>query len=169
MGKVIDEDSGDAVLCPYCGQDGECPHLLAIIDRSFLEVQSGKAMGRVSKALKAIELAFKKRLAISMEARRQPSWNDEHFHQLWEAALEAWNDSDGDQVVSIDMDVFYDLFADLLDEAGGHRYPGRIIEDGGPGFTSLLVVLHARYPTRVLKAFDKILSRRIETKSNPSS
>ena len=36
-----DEDTGEAVTCPFCGKADECDHLFALIDVTFGEIVAG--------------------------------------------------------------------------------------------------------------------------------
>ena len=152
MGAVVDEDSGEPVLCPYCGKEGECPHLLAIIDHSFGEVRAGEAFRRGGAMLDAVERGFERRLGSLGDPPAR--WRDPLLDELWDSAVEARRTAQGGDPVYIDLQIFYYCLAELLEMAGGLRYPGTIIEDGGPGFTSSLTILHARDPARV---FDQAL------------
>ena len=53
-----DEDSEDLVVCPYCGRSEDCPHLLAVIDKTFNECSDGYAYGRYREFHEAIEKSF---------------------------------------------------------------------------------------------------------------
>jgi len=80
------------------------------------------------------------------------------LNELWECASKDY--SSGDVYVYLDGFVLTRLIIDLLDEAGGERYPSLIENDCGPGRSSALILYHAKNPAKVLdKALAKLKAR----------
>ena len=147
-----DEESGEEIRCGYCRSVGDCPHLLAVIDRSFVECSGGYAFDRYAEFGEAIEKAF---LALlSMDQRGRPNWQDSDLAELWTGAAEDY--SPGDEDVPLDGDCLNRLIIDLFCEAGGEEYPGSIDDGGGPGFSSAISLFYAERPREV---FESALSR----------
>jgi hypothetical protein len=147
---MYDEDTGDAVECPFCGSEDDCPHLLAVLDRSFNECNGGYAYSRFHEFAERITETFERELKAGRKARKPEE--DGLVAELWEYAVEAYPES---KEVELDDDVLFNLVAELFDDAGGEEYPGSIIVEGGPGYTSALTVFHAEDPARV---FERALS-----------
>jgi hypothetical protein len=164
---MLDEDSGEIIRCPYCESDGDCEHLLAVIDHSFLECSGGYAFDRLDDLHEMIERAFLKYLRQS-DVGKQPqqlnvTWSNEFLEELWAYAEEKYPSEDDKDSVEIDGDVFFRLITDLLQEAGGDEYFGSIDDDGGPGFSSEITLFHAREPAAVFDNAMALLSQRLET------
>jgi hypothetical protein len=142
-----DEDSGEEILCPYCSQAEDCPHRLALIDRTFCDCTSGYCANRYSEFSDLLEAAFCGRLKSG--TTREYSWDDSDLDDIWKCAFDQYK---GDECVCIDCDVLARLVIDLLDRAGGEEYPGSIEDDGGPGCSSALTLFYAENPVAVTDA-----------------
>jgi hypothetical protein len=147
-----DGASEDVVPCPHCGTEGDCPHLLTLIDETFNECADGYAYVRYDEFRVAIEDSFGR--LLSNGSRKGFKWGDKQIQMLWHHAVE--NHSSEDSEVSLDPDVLTVLIVDLLKTSGGERYSGPVSDDGGPGFSSVYCLFHAENPERV---FDSALSK----------
>jgi hypothetical protein len=160
-----DEDTGEAIQCPYCGSDGsegDCEHVLAIIDRSFLECSGGYAIDRFKEFRQHIEKAFIDKLRIG--AISSGRWKDDAIEELWEYAKDNYSEADGDWI-EIDGDVLFRVIVELFEEAGGDEYPGLIDDGGGPGFSSAITLFHAQSPNVVFNRAVELLLGRLKSGS----
>lgn len=41
MGAVVDEETGQEPTCIFCDSEDDCPHLVAVIDKTFAECSGG--------------------------------------------------------------------------------------------------------------------------------
>lgn len=144
------EDTGDEIKCPRCGSDDDCPHLLAVIDSSFLECSGGYAYSRFGEFSTAVEKAFLR--ILQSRSASKAKWKDRDIQELWASAKEGYEKS-GE--VWLDCDVLFRIIITLLEEAGGEQYYGPIDEEGGPGYSSAITLFHAKNPKKV---FDGALS-----------
>jgi len=141
---VRNEDTDEAIQCPHCGSEDDCPHLLAVIDRSFLECSGGYAYDRFDEFRTTVEGSFLKQLQMGTTSSK--TWNDEHVRELWIGAMEEYSKT-GE--LCIDGYVLFRLIVNLLEEAGGDEHRGPIVDDGGPGFSSAITLFYANNPQEV--------------------
>jgi len=146
-----DSASEGVVPCPHCGTEGNCPHLLALIDETFNECADGYGYARYDEFRAAIEDSFGR--LLSDGSRKRLKWGDKQIQKLWHRAVENYSSEDSE--VTLDPDVLTVLIVDLLETSGGKRYSGSVSDDGGPGLSSVYCVFHAKNPKRV---FDSALS-----------
>jgi hypothetical protein len=136
-----DEDTGDAIICPTCGSEGECPHLLAVLDRSFQTCVGGYALDRFQKFEDMIRKAFTERIRAGSDPG--PSWAHRELDEMWKYAVDQTSDSEEmDAEIDIDGDPLFRLVAALLDREGVVELYA-IEGDDMPGFTSAMSVLYA--------------------------
>ena len=147
-----DEDSGEEIRCFYCGSTEDCPHLLAVIDRSFIECTGGWAYDRYDEFSSAIESSFLP--LLSPGAGQSVEWGRPELAELWQSASEAY--SEEDDFVSLDGYVLTRLIVELLEMAGGEQPSGSIDDGGGPGYASSISLFYARDPQQV---FERALAR----------
>lgn len=152
-----DEDTGEDVECPYCGSDGDCPHLLAVIDRTFLTCNGGYAFERFGEFRTMLEEAFRKHLRTAIGASHE--WKQYYLQELWNSASKQYTVGSDD--VYLDKDVLFDLIIELLGDAGGDEYPGSIEDDGGPGYSSVIKLFHAEDPKVVFGRALSLLGTRL--------
>jgi hypothetical protein len=142
---VYDEDSGEEILCPYCGEAEDCPHRLAMIDRTFCDCTSGYCANRYSEFSDLVEAVCLDRLKSG--TARNYSWDDSYLDELWRCAFDQYK---ADESVWIDGDVPTRIVIEVLDVASGGGYSG--VEDGGPGCSSALTLYFAENPAMEMEA-----------------
>jgi len=138
-----DEDAGQAVTCPFCGQDDVCDHLLAVVDKSIVECRHGRFTNYFANFLTLLEDAF----AEAMEAGDLGDWGDELIREMWRDSVDDCdNDPDG---IAINGFLAMRLLVSLLQESDGVEYSGNTYDGGGPGLSSALSVFYAEDPEAV--------------------
>jgi hypothetical protein len=137
------EDSDEQPKCVICGSEDECTHLVADIDRTFLECWGGAFNERETEFREAIETAFLKLL----NSKNSRKWSHDDIEQMWRQACEDYITEGGD--FTLDGYAFYRLVVELLVSAGAVDPPGQVIDDGGPGMTSSVSLLYADKPDNV--------------------
>jgi len=144
-----EDDPEKSICCPYCGATSEdgCQHVLGMVDHTFNECYGGSASDRYYEFRRSIEDHFLQLI----KARQQESfsWGDVNLQELWNLAVE--NHSPRDEEVSLEMFAFTRLFTDLLEFAGGKKYPGSLYDGYGPGMTSVISLFHAQDPQKVFE------------------
>ena len=140
-----DENSNDAITCPYCGGAESCEHLLAVLDRTFGECSGGFAYERFGEFTDQVETAFAK--ALSADDVEDVDWDTDDLRELWEIARESLDVKNGD--FTVESTVLIRVVADLFSEAGGDEYEGPATEGELPDMSSSLSVFHAEDPKTV--------------------
>jgi hypothetical protein len=153
---MYDEDSGEEIQCPHCGEAGDCSHRLALIDRTFGDCTSGYCASRYNKFSKLVESAFLEQLKRGKA--RTFLLNDPDLDELWQCAFDEYKD---DEYVWIDGGVLTRLVINLLNHAGGEEYLGLIEDEGGPGCSSALTLYFAENPSAVVEAALSELRKRL--------
>ena len=145
--RTEDEDTGEAIRCPYCETEDWCKHYFAAIDRSFLECSGGYARERFDELSKLIEAAFRKHL----QSKQKPTikWEDYHLQDLWDNVE---TESGGNEVY-LDGSMLIELIVELFGEADTVELDG--VEDDGPGLCSAMSIFYAE---DAKKAFDQALA-----------
>jgi hypothetical protein len=145
---MYDEDSGEEITCPYCDEAEDCPHSLAVIDRTFCECDSGYCADRYEEFGEIVKAAFLD--LFKNGTMKDLAWDYPELDELWKYASENYLKCDA--YVYLDGYVLDRLVIELLDEAGGERYPGPIANNGGPGCSSALTLYFAEHPAVVFEA-----------------
>jgi hypothetical protein len=153
-----DEDTGEAIQCPYCESEDHCEHLLAVLDHSFLQCSGGYAYERFDEFDECLRKAFGPKLRDSTAASHD--WKNSMITELWAWAKENAGE-DGDSVI-IDGDVLLRLVVELLEDAGGDEYPGLIDTGGGASYSSVITLFHASSPKAVFNDAVKKLRELLE-------
>lgn len=156
---MLDEDTGEPIDCPYCGSEDECPHLLAVLDRTSLECSGGYAFDRFDEFRDAIAGVFLGRLQA--DAPLVTTWKDPFVLDLWNHARENYSTHDDADDIEIDSDSLFGLIEDLFNDAGGEEYPGSIDDDRAPGDSSAITLFHARHPAKVFVKALTLLNGRL--------
>ncbi|MDP9350559.1 MAG: hypothetical protein M3P51_03325 [Chloroflexota bacterium] len=151
-----DEDTGEDVECPFCGSGEDCEHLLAVLDMTFHECRGGSVMTHLDTLRNQIQSAFAERLRT--QAAPVESWKWDHLGELWDYSEDAYQSS-GE--VEIEEAAFLGLVVELLEQSGGEEYPGSVIDEGGPGFTSSMIVMYAADPAAVVGKASGVLRSRL--------
>jgi hypothetical protein len=144
-----DDDTGEEIRCSYCSSADDCEHLLAVIDRTFLECSAGYASARFLEFSETIDAEFLERLNRGWSGRGK--WSERPLADLWKHASEEWV---AGKDVSLDPYILFALLVDLLEAAGGERYAGPVHDGEAPGFSSAITLLYAKQPRAV---FDSAL------------
>jgi hypothetical protein len=147
------EDTGEEPKCVICGSEEECDHLVANIDRTFLECWGGAFYENEDEFRDEIQSTFIKLL----KSGKSRKWPHDDITQMWDQAGEDYA-ADGEDF-RLDGYAFYRLAVELLVEAGAIDPPGQVIDEGGPGMTSSVSILYAEEPAKVTeKALKKLQS-----------
>ena len=94
------------------------------------------------------------------ECRPPSSRRSSELSDLWQYARTAY--SPHDEYVALDECVLTRLIIEVLEAAGGVRYPRSIESSGAPGYCSAWVLFHAKNPQAVFKAALADLKLRLE-------
>lgn len=147
MGEIIDENSGEEPSCVFCDSKDSCPHLVAVIDRTFAQCSGGKiynALGEFRDIVK--EIAF---IQSSSAEFSGLALIDSGLGEMVRDALERRDPDDADEVF-IDEGAFLDWIVGELMDAGAEEPDGYFVEEGGPGQSSALTLLYAEDPSDVI-------------------
>ena len=91
---VMDEDSGELILCPFCDSPNHCEHLLLLVDDTFLTWIGGYAKDQMSEFTTVIKEHFVARLKDS--GGQNISYSCEFLEELW--SLVADHGSEGESI-----------------------------------------------------------------------
>jgi hypothetical protein len=154
MGEVVDEKTGQKPSCIFCEKKDGCPHLVAVIDRTFSECYGG--------ALYEILGDLKDMLSDIVSGMiKGPEYLDKDAvnHELGAILQEAVGNYDPayPDYISIDNRMLFDWLIEALISAGAEESPGYIVEQEGPGQSSALTLLYAKHPDRVIHQVEKTL------------
>lgn len=152
MGAIIFETTGEEPTCMYCGirpSESSCRHLVALIDRTFRECNAGTLYGSVDSFHDEIE----KFLARWAQTKKSIPRRIRRFNgTLAELLVSSMKHQD------IDGWLFWKLLVELLTKAGGEEPAGGlIIEEGGPGFTSVVSLIYSKRPVAVVASAKRLL------------
>jgi hypothetical protein len=151
-----DENTGEEIRCCYCeATEGECEHLLAVVDITFDACVGGYAYDRYRCFRDLIEHSFED--ALELRAHRPVKWYDSDLDALWAAVIASF--SVEHPVVDLDSAYVNRLVGRLFVEAGGKRYVGT--ESGGPGLSSSVAVYFTRNPKQVFEKSLALLRERL--------
>lgn len=140
-----DENTNDAIVCPYCGAAESCEHLLAVLDRTFGECLGGFAYERFGEFTDQVETAFAK--ALGADDVEDVDWDTDDLRELWEIARESHDAKNGD--FALESTVLIRVVADLFLDAGGDEYANPESDGELPGMSSAPGVFHAKDPKTV--------------------
>lgn len=172
---MIDENTGEEPRCLFCGSTDDCKHLLAVIDRSFLDCYGGYAFARLDEFRKVISNVFVK---IIRTGSFQHNWKNSILNELWVLAVDAYKPKDAiplkdeaaaekyyktlEQELYVDQDILFDFIMDLFTEADAEEYDGSIDDLGGPCMSSAIRLFYAENPQKVFKKALSILRKSVE-------
>lgn len=142
---MIVEDTDEEPRCVICGSDEECAHLVANIDRTFLECYCGVFLDWEHTFRSEIQEVFLKLLRSGKEKK----WRHDDLEQMWGQASNNYP-AEGDDLM-LDGYAFYRFVVELLEGAGAIDHPGSVVDDGGPGMTSSVSLLYSKRPKTVVK------------------
>ncbi|WP_148043673.1 hypothetical protein [Paracoccus methylarcula] len=143
---TVNPDTGEEPICPLCGAEhyGDCGHLVADIDNTFGECLGGELYDRDGEFYDLINHDFLHHLS----SKTSPSLVDFNLQGIWEQAAAEFND--GDEDIFVDRTAFIRMLTDLLEDAGGSRYPGPLEDSEGPGMTSSITLIFASNPKEII-------------------
>jgi hypothetical protein len=153
MGNVIDEETGQESTCMFCNSSDDCPHLVAVIDRTFAECNGGE----LYKAIAAIRELLSETLLGMIEKAEDPDGNrvDYELAAIFREAIENCDPAHPDDIY-IDEGMFLEWLVSELIDAGAEEPPGYIVEEGGPGQSSALTLLYAENPKHVIHKVERV-------------
>jgi len=155
MGSVIDEETGEEPSCIYCGSRGDCPHLVAVIDRTFAECNGGALYESIGRLRKIVSDC----VAIAMQDdAAAKEIMDSELLSIIQGATDN-HDSEYPEDVYIDERMFLSWLIDSLLDAGADELPGSIVEEGGPGQSSSLNLLYSPEPEVLIRSVEEPLQR----------
>jgi hypothetical protein len=173
-----DEDTGEEPRCDYCGAKSDCKHLLAVIDRSFLECYGGYAFDRFDEFTEIITKAF---MSVLRTESYEHRWKDDDLNDLWDYTVENYvpdedlyfeDEEEAEEYydnchnyewnVHLSGDNLYDLIIQLFEDAGGESHPGSLVNGEGPGMTSTVYQYYAEFPQKVFEKALSILKKRLK-------
>lgn len=142
------DDESSAPPCPYCGSTEECSHLVALMDRSFLSIESGylydsldEVIGPIAKGIRTI-----------LERSDDPAKAD--WDRLDDLVAEATSRYDPDETQEhddyadlVDYDILFDVIEEYFIDHGGVEY---YTIEGPPGFTSAYYAIYAEEPEKAV-------------------
>lgn len=155
---VMDEDSGELILCPFCDSPNHCEHLLLLVDDTFLTWIGGYAKDQMSEFTTVIKEHFVARLKDS--GGQNISYSCEFLEELW--SLVADHGSEGDSIW-LDDTAVHQLLYELLEHADAEQYPGGPVVgyESGPGMSSAYTLIHDRCPKTMFSKALSLLKERI--------
>lgn len=154
MGAVVDEETGQEPSCIFCHSKDDCPHLVAVIDRTFAACNGGalyEALDNLREILSAKILA-----TLSAGKDFGSGAVDDEIAAIAQDARDNY-DSEYPDDICIDEYMFLAWLTEVLIDAGAEESPGYIVEEGGPGQSSSLTLLYASDPKLVIQAAEKAL------------
>jgi hypothetical protein len=138
------EDTDETPKCVICGSEEDCKHLVANIDRTFLECYCGAFYEKEADFRFEIESTFLELL----KSGKSRKWAHDDITQMWDQACEDFT-TEGEDFM-LDGYAFYRFTVELLENAGAIDHPGQVIDEGGPGMTSSVSLLYADKPNDVI-------------------
>ena len=140
---MIDEDSGENIVCPYCKQLEGCDHILVVLDFTFGEWVTGFAADKRNLFDGEIVSSF----GSKMLTRQQDiDWGDYNLNELWREALACYDPKDDE--IHLETRPLFDLSEELFEASGVIGLRG--VFEGGPGQSSSLLALYAEDPANCL-------------------
>lgn len=155
MGAVIDEETGEEPVCMFCGAGDDCPHLVAVIDRTFAECNGGVLYDAIDDLREVLSSKILEKLKAGERFRSESS--DDEISAIANEAKENYL-ADYPDDVYIDENMFLAWLTEQLIDCGADEPPGYIVEEGGPGQSSALTLLYAEEPKMVMQSVERALS-----------
>lgn len=143
---IEDEDTGEAAKCVICGSEEywECGHLVAEFDLSFNQCNGGSFCNRAEEFAELIESAFIEFIKKGIEPNFGKSNDAQQWCELWKHAKKDFDDVE--DYIYIDGDISAQIFIEMLENCGASSLGGMLLEDGGPGMTSVVKLLFEDEP-----------------------
>lgn len=154
MGEVVDEETGQEPSCIFCEDKDGCPHLVAVIDRTFSECCGG-ALYETLDNLRDMLSDIVSGMIQAPEYLDKDSV-DYELGEVLQDAVENYDPAYPDDIF-IDNGMLLSWLIEALISAGAEEPPGDIVEQGGPGQSSALTLLYAKHPDRVIQQVEKTL------------
>ena len=152
---TIDDNTGQNAVCPICDNPdyGDCGHLVAIYDLTFLECNGGEIYHREGHITCVIEKVFVSHLQNGSE----PSLQNATLAELWESTKSSVEPDEDD--ANLDRHTLQTFLIELLEDSGAEQAPGALMDPGGPGMTSSITLLFAEQPSEVIDMAIKRVAR----------
>ncbi len=129
--------------CPFCNSEEDCDHLLAILDRSFIECNGGYALEPLDNLYQYLESIFK-----GLIESDQPLVKAEGVESLKNLFFLTKQQYEESGEIDLDGFTYYDLIEELFLSHGAILID--YAEDfGRPGFDSVIKTYYAENPQRV--------------------
>jgi hypothetical protein len=142
---MVNEDTDEQPSCPICysADFGQCGHLIADIDTTFSEVNSGL----ISAALEDFQRIVNERLRAEINENRPKIFVDSELQSHWNDCVTVSREEDEPEVLPSFLLSWLIL---RLTEAGAVEPDGIIIDDGPPGFSSAVRLLFSNEPDQLV-------------------
>lgn len=149
------EETKKSICCPFCHEaENECPHLLAVIDRSNGCCDGGALFERWEEFRNLLEEAF----GPLLQTKSQPPkyWKQHSdLHNAWEASVYLYSPSDP-AWIPVDGLILTTLVSELLVDCGSDCFFGAQLEEVMPGYDFAIDLHYARDPEHLI---DRTLER----------
>ena len=145
---MADETSNET-KCPFCGSQEDCPHLVGVIDRSFLAIDGGYLFDHDDAPREALAAALRGILG-SGESPLPTGWED--LDELVETAIENHDPKNASDPwyfnELIDGDKYFDVLISGLEESA---VVVRSDTEGGPGMSSVRYLAWSENPEATVR------------------
>ena len=168
---MIEEESLDAVRCPFCGSDTDCEHLVAIIDMSYRSLEGGALYELIGPLCQRVGAAAARR--IRADPGVVSRIRDPHVKDLLEeieseiGGPDEFGDEEGDDPtwpgVAASEGTLLHLAIEILPELNVQTPSGSVFEGDSPGYSSAMEVYWSRQPEKVLGRLEKRILRMVST------
>lgn len=154
---MIEEETGEVVACPFCDEEGDCEHLVAVFDMSFLSLDGGALFDRID------DLAVKVGAAAVQRLRNRPGSVKKITHpNLEELFLEVEDElrhepPDSDPDVEAGLGHLIYLCNEILADLDVEQPSSSVYEGDAPGYSSAMEIYWSARPSEVLDQLEREL------------
>ncbi len=160
MGAVVDEETGQEPSCIFCDSRDDCPHLVAVIDRTFSACNGGALYDSIGELRELLADRISATLA-NLQTFGEDGF-DYELASIFRGAVENYDPGQPDDVY-VDEQMFLAWLIEALLNAGADEPPGYIVEEGGPGQSSALTLLYAPNPSAVISKVARRLHEQLSS------
>lgn len=114
----------------------------------------GAFYGRYDESYSLVAGNFRQRLALLTS--KEPKWGHQEFKELWEYCKRESSLEEDD--IMIEPGHFISMLTNCLEESGGERLPGNVVNEDWPGQSSSHVLLYSEQPNAVIEKALSILN-----------
>ena len=148
------EDEDEVLVipnCPYCGDTGECKHVLLDYDASFKEWLSGYLK---KNRLELFEL--QDALQELIKSGINPTINDFYLESIWNYAKD--NFTAEEEGAELDTTAYFNFLDENISDFHGEAFHYSD-PDGAPGYSSSYIIYYSKTPkTTMQKINEHIIS-----------